>query len=266
MKTNTIRQLALAAKLHAHATVEDMEREFGRILEGKPPETDEQYCAVASKIYKITPDCQPVFPCWLRNDGSLTVSGKPAWIRFYESAHPTTLEHCTHWHPHQPEAPTERPDEVPARGRTGGLLAEMTEYYNQQEDAVASQAASDCTEPDRAKCPRMCQDFCNEKETRATTDWAREAAEEIVYPFNCDLENACYQDCLEAWAEERKRVVAVIARHHDAHAKLEREETVSLLDLAKTTAIQDYSECRSGLRTLRAIEAVLTKLQPAKKI
>lgn len=27
-------------------------------------------------------------------------------------------------------------------------------------------AAADCTEPDRAKCPRRCQDFCNAAEER----------------------------------------------------------------------------------------------------
>ena len=29
---------------------------------------------------------------------------------------------------------------------------------------------SDCTEPDRARCPRLCSDFCNEVETRKAND------------------------------------------------------------------------------------------------
>ena len=29
---------------------------------------------------------------------------------------------------------------------------------------------SDCTEPDRANCPRLCSDFCNEIETRRAND------------------------------------------------------------------------------------------------
>lgn len=66
------------------------------------------------QVHKITPECQPVFPCWLWNVDQCSKDG-PFWFKckssggFYMTyAHYST----THWHPDQPSAPTVRPDET----------------------------------------------------------------------------------------------------------------------------------------------------------
>jgi len=46
-----------------------------------------------------------------------------------------------------------------------------------------AQKKSDCTEPDRANCPRMCQDFCNEAASAVQTDEAIAMLESIVEDF-----------------------------------------------------------------------------------
>jgi len=54
---------------------------------------------------KITPQSQPQFPCWLWNDGTHTVSGRPRWIYFEEEVNESVMKRSTHWHPDQPHAP-----------------------------------------------------------------------------------------------------------------------------------------------------------------
>lgn len=81
-----------------------------------------------SKIQKITPDCQPVFPCWL---WSRTALGMPTmysngWYRALTWSRYTirSLEQScwTHFHPDQTEAPTERPDELSQSSQVGDGL------------------------------------------------------------------------------------------------------------------------------------------------
>jgi hypothetical protein len=58
----------------------------------------------------ITPECQPVFPCWLYFRGTSIPSG---WVRHGSASGPGWLARngYTHWHPDQPEAPTVTPSE-----------------------------------------------------------------------------------------------------------------------------------------------------------
>lgn len=62
-----------------------------------------------TKIHRITPDCQPVFPCWLwdaREQEWGRASFGPCDIYLGEMS-----SDYTHWHPDQPTAPTQRPDD-----------------------------------------------------------------------------------------------------------------------------------------------------------
>lgn len=67
-----------------------------------------------STIHKITPENPPEFTpgCWLYCfTGTLFTSGAPGWIHFDEPVNANILSECSHWHPDQPKAPTERPEQ-----------------------------------------------------------------------------------------------------------------------------------------------------------
>src|SRR6478752_1314108 len=65
------------------------------------------------QVFKITNECQPVFPCWLLRQG---------WASWMRQCVPFNYDrHWTHWHPDQPERPTVFPDTAqPAPVAVGG--------------------------------------------------------------------------------------------------------------------------------------------------
>lgn len=97
--------------------------------------------APAEEARAITPESQPVFPCWLY--GAFTqagLSGPCGWYRatdhWYVSQHGWT----THWHPDQPAAPTVTPAHGEHQGKwvpsdvshgdwMGALADELTKFY-----------------------------------------------------------------------------------------------------------------------------------------
>lgn len=183
-----------------------------------------------STIHRITPDSQPVFPCWL---WYLIISGEPMkWARHErEPAYPA-MRFCTHWHPDQPDAPavtpgitTERdvrntvtpwshPDEVgyfpaaPAQGETprtdayqrefesghGYPLAVHVEFAKKQEREIATlraQVAQLTSERDEA---RDCGQRVDDKLAAAESELAelRKDKARLDWLFERGL---CWRDC-----------------------------------------------------------------------
>lgn len=66
--------------------------------------------APAPQLQPITPENRPVFPCWLWCCEYTALSREPwGWQKWAHSPASTRL--FTHWHPDQPTAPTDQPDE-----------------------------------------------------------------------------------------------------------------------------------------------------------
>jgi len=78
---------------------------------------------------------------------------------------------------------------------------------------------SDCTEPDRARCPRLCSDFCNEIETQRAND-SCPATGSAKYPAIRDNVMRYYDLC-------------VIVREAQAEMKLLNEQYKDLADDAR---------------------------------
>jgi hypothetical protein len=107
------------------------------------------------------------------------------------------------------------------RGTSGRIILDRS-----QEEALRAlllEKAEDCTEPNRATCPRHCQDFCNAAETAKATP-APAMGEELPqlprpsagdYSFNADQMHAYGRACMalrqpayDDFAAKRLRLVA----------------------------------------------------------
>jgi hypothetical protein len=69
----------------------------------EPAMTTPQPTPQPSLARRITPEDQPVFPCWLY--------GPKGWLHFMRWGISSARYEATHWHPHQREAPAEVPEQ-----------------------------------------------------------------------------------------------------------------------------------------------------------
>lgn len=86
---------------------------------------------------RITPDCQPVFPCWVWHSGNHLM--RPEWTHSSQLVQSLAVSpYTTHWHPDQSIAPTCVPGEEERQRqdkRQGGLLATPRSTPSAQEAA-----------------------------------------------------------------------------------------------------------------------------------
>lgn len=115
-----------------------------------------------SKVQRITPSCQPVFPCWLWNPNVTPFSKQLIGWERWKVNNPGDyyfLKERTHFHPDQPSAPTEVPDALADADAqqyfednrtTSSLVASFQERAGEREDGTkdiigAVEAAIDAT-------------------------------------------------------------------------------------------------------------------------
>lgn len=99
-------------------------------------------------LIKRISDEQPVFPCWLYS--TRTMDGKSWWWRctslktfIFDISESGDGCPTTHWHPDQPEAPKEVPDESPTRKALNDAIRELEKVAPTDLPAPASEEAKD---------------------------------------------------------------------------------------------------------------------------
>jgi hypothetical protein len=158
-----------------------------------------------STARKITPECQPVFPCWLWIESSIA---DDAWERCEVA--PDYVRYATHWHPDQATAPepVNEPIWCAACGRWGNHGS--------------------------GTCPTIWHPTPPKPEATAT-DWAEQAiaeASESLFNLSLPAKDDC-QTTIGFWkANERRRAECafkVFLRHHAAQiAQMEHPDSIDL--------------------------------------
>lgn len=150
-----------------------------------------------STAHRITPECQPVFPCWLWHEGTWR------WIRHVAFPHHDLLHNAyTHWHPDQPEAPTT----VPTPPEGAASLDTLKDMSAQVTQLTGAQDRMD------AEIAMLTADLFHATRER---DQARQDLEERC--AENDRERAAH---LQAYQEAVKERDGAIANHIAAQSRL----------------------------------------------